>query len=248
LIDARRFAEALAAGGLTVASGLALGIDAAAHEGALAAGAAGGSTIAVIGTGPDIVYPASHRQLAHRIAEQGVIVGEFALGVGASAHGFPRRNRIIAGLARGVLVVEAAARSGSLITARLAAEAGRDVFAIPGSIHSPLSKGCHQLIRQGAKLVESVADILDEWPTGARVSSTARSSAPMAEPAAADPVLLDRIGFAPISVDELAHRSGIGIAELATILLELELSGRIARLPGGRVQRLVDPGGADRPT
>ncbi len=175
-IDARRFAEALARGGLTIVSGLALGIDAAAHEGALAAGDAGASTIAVVGTGADVVYPASHRALAHRIAAAGAIVSELPLGTTASAHQFPRRNRIIAGLARGVLVIEAAARSGSLITARLASEAGRDVFAVPGSIHSPLSKGCHQLIRQGAKLVDSVDDILDEWPGAKRPAVAARAA------------------------------------------------------------------------
>ena len=164
-IDARRFAEALARAGHTIVSGLALGIDAAAHEGALAAGLDGGSTVAVMGTGADIVYPSSQRALAQRIAAEGAIVSELPLGTHAASHQFPRRNRIIAGLSRGVLVVEAAPRSGSLITARLASECGREVFAIPGSIHSPLSKGCHQLIRQGAKLVESVADVLDELGT-----------------------------------------------------------------------------------
>ncbi len=237
LIDARRFAEALAAAGLTIISGLASGIDAAAHEGALDAGASGGSTIAVIGTGPDIVYPAAHRALAHRIAEQGLIIGEFPLGVAAAAHHFPRRNRIIAGLSRGVLVVEAAARSGSLITARLAAEGGRDVFAIPGSIHSPLSKGCHQLIRQGAKLIDSVADILDEW--GAPSSGSAPASGPAREKLAVDDeTLLAHLGFDPMTADDLAQRADLSAASLASKLLELELAGHIARLPGGRVQRL----------
>lgn len=160
LRDASAFACALAEAGLVITSGLALGIDTAAHEGALQA--AGGGTIAVIGTGADIVYPARNRALAHRIAENGVIVSEFTLGQSAVAHHFPRRNRIIAGLSLGVLVVEAALQSGSLITARLAGEYGREVFAMPGSIHSPQAKGCHQLIRQGAKLVESAQDILEE--------------------------------------------------------------------------------------
>ena len=190
----------------------------------------------MIGTGPDLVYPAAHRTLAHRIAEQGLIVGEFPLGVAAAAHHFPRRNRIIAGLSRGVLVVEAAARSGSLITARLAAEGGRDVFAIPGSIHSPLSKGCHQLIRQGAKLIDSVADILDEWGASA---GSAPASGPVREKlAGADETLLAQLGFDPVTADDLAQRADLSAARLAAKLLELELAGYIARLPGGRVQRL----------
>ena len=233
-IDARRFAEAFAAAGHTIVSGLALGIDAAAHEGALAAGATGGSTIAVVGTGADIVYPASHRALAHRIADAGAIVSELPLGTTASAHQFPRRNRIIAGLSRGVLVMEAAARSGSLITARLASEAGRDVFAVPGSIHSPLSKGCHQLIRQGAKLVDSVDDILDEWP-GSKRPASVRPARPTA---ATDDVLASALGFDPITADELADRAGVTPARLSALLLDLELAGRVERLPGGRVRRL----------
>lgn len=236
LIDARRFAEALAAAGQTIVSGLAAGIDAAAHQGALDAGEHGGSTIAVIGTGADIVYPSAHRALAHRIAEHGLIVGEFPLGVAAAAHHFPRRNRIIAGLARGVLVVEAAARSGSLITARLAAECGRDVFAIPGSIHSPLSKGCHQLIRQGAKLIDSVADILEEL--GASSGPQHPTRAARAEADADDASLLAHLGFDPLTADDLAQRAGFSTAQLAPKLLDLELAGHIARLPGGRVQRL----------
>ena len=240
LIDARRFAEALAAAGQTIVSGLATGIDAAAHEGALDAGERGASTIAVIGTGADIVYPAAHRALAHRIAEHGLIVGEFPLGAAAAAHHFPRRNRIIAGLSRGVLVVEAAARSGSLITARLAAECGREVFAIPGSIHSPLSKGCHQLIRQGAKLIDSVADILDELHAS---SPSQRQPAQPAQPArseaeAGDADFLALMGCDPVAADELAQRAGIGAAQVSAKLFDLELAGHIARLPGGRVQRL----------
>ncbi|HCN90339.1 MAG TPA: DNA-protecting protein DprA, partial [Oxalobacteraceae bacterium] len=163
ILNAEKFSEALGQAGLTIISGMALGIDTAAHQGALRAhtsGDIGGSTIAVIGTGADIVYPARNRSLAHRIAEMGCIVSEYPLGMPGIAANFPRRNRIISGLAQGVLVIEAAAQSGSLITARMAAEQGRDVFAIPGSIHSPLAKGCHQLIKQGAKLVESAQDIL----------------------------------------------------------------------------------------
>ncbi|AWP68431.1 DNA protecting protein DprA [Bordetella holmesii 30539] len=159
--NARAFARHLAAHGWCVASGLALGIDAAAHEGALAAGPECGGTVAVLGTGIDRIYPTANRNLAHAIAAGGALVSEFALGSGAQAHHFPQRNRLVAGLARGVLVVEAARQSGSLITARLAGEGGREVFAIPGSIHSPLSRGCHALIRQGAKLVETAQDITD---------------------------------------------------------------------------------------
>ncbi len=241
LIDARRFAEALAAAGQTIVSGLAAGIDAAAHQGALDAGERGGSTIAVIGTGPDVVYPSAHRALAHRIAEHGLIVGEFPLGVAAAAHHFPRRNRVIAGLSRGVLVVEAAARSGSLITARLAAECGRDVFAIPGSIHSPLSKGCHQLIRQGAKLIDSVNDILEEWGAAQSPGTVAVAASPPVRDATErdDARLLSKLGFDPVTADDLAQRAGYSAAQLAAKLLDLELAGHIARLPGGRVQRLV---------
>ncbi len=235
VIDARRFAGSLATAGHTIVSGLALGIDAAAHEGALAAGPRSGSTVAVIGTGIDIVYPSSHRTLAHRIVESGVIVSELPLGTTASAHQFPRRNRIIAGLSRGVLVIEAAARSGSLITARLASECGRDVFALPGSIHSPLSKGCHQLIRQGAKLVESVADVLEEF--GGTAAPRPAETAPADDEA--DDGLLALLGHDPVTADDLAARAGRSPAQLAGLLLDLELAGRIARLPGGRVQRLV---------
>jgi DNA processing protein len=159
IMNAMRFAESISQSGLTVVSGLALGIDTAAHQGALPGV---GSTVAVIGTGADIVYPAKNRDLAHQIAQGGCIVSEYALGTSAMSGNFPRRNRIISGLSRGVLVVEAAIASGTLITARLAIEQGRDVFAIPGSIHSPMSKGCHRLIKQGAKLVESAGDILEE--------------------------------------------------------------------------------------
>ena len=235
LIDARRFAEALARAGTTIVSGLALGIDGAAHQGALAAGPEGASTIALIGTGADVVYPAAHRALAHRIADEGLILSEFPLGTSAQSHHFPRRNRLIAGLARGVLVVEAAPQSGSLITARLAAESGREVFAIPGSIHSPLSKGCHRLIREGAKLVESVADILDEL----RIVAPHGTTAPPEPIPATQQRLLDAMGADPLPVDTLAERTASSIQELASELLALELAGRLVRLPGQRVQRLA---------
>jgi len=185
LDNAQAFARHLAGQGWCIASGLALGIDAASHRGALLAGPQGGSTVAVLGTGIDIVYPARNHQLAHEIAEHGALVSELPLGCPALPHQFPRRNRIVAGLARGVLVVEAARQSGSLITARLATEIGREVFAIPGSIHSPLSRGCHALIRQGAKLVESAADILDEL--GPRGGAAGISGAPAGSAAAARP-------------------------------------------------------------
>ncbi len=247
--NARAFAQALSAASVTIVSGLALGIDAAAHEGALSGP---GSTIAVVGTGLDIVYPARNRALAHRIAEAGVIISEYPLGMGARAENFPRRNRLIAGLARGLLVVEAAAQSGSLITARLAAEQGRDVFAIPGSIHSPLAKGCHLLIKQGAKLVETAADILDELGWGRTVAPVKRASrtapaesaaiaaAPAARlaPSAAETTLLDALGFDPVDLDTLCERTGQAAAALSAQLLALELDGRVERQPGGRFLRL----------
>lgn len=196
--NARAFARHLAGHGWGVVSGLALGIDAAAHEGALDAGPHGAGTVAVMGTGIDRIYPARNRDLAHRIAAQGALVSEFPLGMGALPQHFPKRNRIVAGLARGVLVVEAAKQSGSLITARLAGESGREVFAIPGSIHSPLSRGCHALIRQGAKLVETAADITDELGGGpvpaARARNprmTAASARSMAERRLPDQALAD---------------------------------------------------------
>jgi DNA processing protein len=232
LLNAESFAHALSESGLTVASGLALGIDAAAHRGALAGAA---STIAVLGTGADIVYPARNRALAHEIAERGALVSEFALGTHGLAANFPRRNRLISGLALGCLVVEAAADSGSLITARLAAEQGREVFAIPGSIHSPLAKGCHALIKQGAKLVESAADVLEELHLAApRAPQRAADEIPDARARA----LLAALADDPADSDTLAARCGLSPADTAALLTRLELEGRIAALPGGLFQRL----------
>ena len=234
LDNARSFAAQLSHAGFTIVSGLALGIDAAAHEGGLEGA---GSTVAVVGTGLDSAYPTRNRTLAGRIAEQGLLVSEYSLGTPPLQAHFPQRNRIIASLARATLVVEAAPQSGSLITARLANEAGRDVFAIPGSIHSPQSRGCHALIKQGAKLVESVADILEELRPGAAAPMLRRPST-TAEPPANDPVL-EALGFDPITVDALAERTGWPPSDLNIHLLELELDGRIARLPGQRFQRIA---------
>ena len=235
LQTAESFARTLAGSGLTIVSGLALGIDAAAHRGALAVG---GKTVAIIGTGIDRLYPARNRDLALAIAEQGAIVSEFPLGTPALAPNFPRRNRIISGLARGVLVVEAAPQSGSLITARLAGEQGREVFAIPGSIHSPLARGCHQLIKQGAKLVETAQDILEELNWREPAAPGAADPATATEVASDDPILA-ALGHDPCSLDELAARSGRPTDELLTILLTLELGGRVAPLPGNRYQRIA---------
>lgn len=228
--NARDFARHLGQAGLTVVSGMALGVDAAAHEGALDTP---GSTVAVVGNGLDTVYPRRHAALARRIAEGGLIVSEYSLGTPALAQHFPERNRIIAGLATGTLVVEAALQSGSLITARLAVECGREVFAIPGSIHSPLARGCHQLIRQGAKLVETATDVLDELQVPAPAS--AAPNAP--EASADDRAPLDAMGFDPVSLDALIARTGRPAADLNARLLELELDGLVARLPGGLFQR-----------
>jgi DNA processing protein len=226
--NARSFAGHIASAGVTVVSGLALGIDGAAHEGALARS---GRTIAVVGTGLDRVYPRRHLDLAHRMVDTGAIVSEFAPGTPPLPPNFPMRNRIIAGLSQGTLVVEAAMQSGSLITARLASEAGREVFAIPGSIHSPLSRGCHALIKQGAKLVESAADILEELSTGR--PDVGQDDAPTDK---ADP-LLDAMGHDPVTLDALGARTGFSAAELSVRLLELELEGHLARLPGNLYQR-----------
>ena len=242
--NAEGFAKALAEAGLTIVSGLALGIDAAAHRGALTAtGDQAGSTIAVIGTGANRVYPARNRELARVIAQQGAILSEFPLDTPALAANFPRRNRLIAGLSQGCLVVEAAARSGSLITARLAAEAGRDVFAVPGSIHSPLSKGSHQLIKQGAKLVESAQDVLEEldWKISSQPAATEITDATPTDAAPGDDTttrVLAALGHDPCDIDSLAGRAGLTPDTLLAMLLQLELDGHIANLPGGRYQRV----------
>lgn len=235
--NAEQFSEVLSLAGLCISSGLAAGIDAAAHQGALRGP---GSTIAVIGTGADIVYPARNRGLAHLIADGGCIVSEYSLGTPALANNFPRRNRIISGLAKGVLVVEAAAQSGSLITARMAAEQGREVFAIPGSIHSPLSKGCHQLIRQGAKLVDSAQDILEELQLQDASSIPAMVRPDFAESGiAAEAGLLQQLAYDPVHMDVLAGRTGLDIASLTAELLALELNGQLESLPGGFFRRLA---------
>jgi DNA processing protein len=229
--NATSFARAFSAAGLTIVSGLALGIDAAAHRGALEGE---GSTIAVLGAGVDVAYPPRNRELQRRIAERGALVSELPLGTPAVAANFPRRNRLISGLARGVLVVEAALASGSLITARLAAEQGRDVFAIPGSIHSPLAKGCHALIKDGAKLVESAEDVLGELGLGAAAARTVAQSSPEVAHE-----LLQHLGHDPCNVDTLCRRSGLTPDIVSAMLLELELQGRVASLPGGRYQRIA---------
>ncbi len=244
--NAEAFARALCECGFTIVSGLAAGIDACAHRGALACGGAG--TIAVIGTGIDRVYPARNADLARRIATEGAILSELPLGSPALPHHFPRRNRIIAGLVHGVLVVEAALNSGSLITARLASEGGREVFAIPGSIHSPLARGCHRLIRDGAKLVETAEDVVEELRGRIGWSAAASARPAPAQPAPVptqtrldlDPQaerLLQLIGHDPVDVDTLALRGGLTVDALYAILLPLELDGHLARLPGGRFQR-----------
>ena len=270
--NARAFGKAFAEMGWTVVSGLALGVDGAAHEGALQAalpeqvGVVGLATIAVVGTGLDRVYPRQHRDLAHRIVQHGVILSESPLGTPPLSHHFPKRNRIIAGLSHGVLVVEAALQSGSLITARLAGEQGKEVFAIPGSIHASQSRGCHALIKQGAKLVESAQDVLEELraviPAGrqmavsniaeksmAHIDPSAAADAESAVDAADDPtaptvpgdtaaVLLQALGHDPVGLDALLARTGLDAATLQAKLLELELMGMVGRLPGGLFQRL----------
>lgn len=230
--NAEAFGKALSSAGLTVISGLALGIDAAAHRGGLAGP---GSTIAVLGTGIDVVYPRANAALAAEIAERGLLLSEFPLGTSALAPNFPRRNRLISGLAQGCLVVEAALASGSLITARSAAEQGREVFAVPGSIHSPVSKGCHALIKSGAKLVECADDVLAEL-RGFRASGFASTlQAPAAEPADG---LLGHMGHDPVDIDALCVRAGMSAEQVSSELLKLELAGRVAALPGGLYQRL----------
>lgn len=236
--NARLFARSFAQSGLAVVSGLALGIDAAAHEGALEGAAAGGlATIAVVGTGLDRVYPRANQALAQRIFEQGLLVSEYVMGTPPLAENFPQRNRIIAALGLGTVVVEAALASGSLITARQAVEQGKEVFAIPGSIHSPQSRGCHALIRDGAKLVETAADVLEELAPGMpRASAPGSGSAP-AVSGRASPVL-EALGHEPASLDALVARTGCAASELQAQLLELELTGHVARLPGGVYQRI----------
>jgi len=246
--NAQAFASSLVCAGLTIVSGMALGIDGAAHEGALQGAAAGQlATIAVVGTGLDRVYPRQHRDLAHRIAQHGLILSEYPLGTPPLAPNFPRRNRLISGLSQATLVVEAALQSGSLITAKQALEQGRDVMAIPGSIHSAQSKGCHALIKQGAKLVESAQDVLEELRLPAALAQTSldlnTSDAPDSDQADAssadvdERALLRALGHDPVGLDALQARCGWPTAQLQAQLLELELMGQVSRLPGGLFQR-----------
>ena len=255
LATAHQFGRALSEAGMAVISGMALGIDGAAHEGAIEGAVERATkaavenqlaTIAVVGTGLDRVYPSSHRTLAHAIAQHGVIVSEYPLGTPPLPENFPKRNRIISGLSQGTLVVEAALKSGSLITARMASEQGREVFAIPGSIHSGNSRGCHALIRQGAKLVETVEDILEELEPQYQATASIK---PSSSPAKAEMVnfsdeldendaLVQALGFDPVGLDALQARTGLDTPSLQAQLMRLELDGRIARLPGGLFQRI----------
>ena len=253
--NAYQFARHMAQQGWCIASGMAMGIDARAHEGALDAAGPIPATIAVVGTGLDRVYPRQHKALAHRLAQHGLIISEFPLGTPPIASNFPKRNRIISGLTRGTLVVEAALASGSLITARTASEQGREVFAIPGSIHSPQAKGCHALIRQGAKLVEQAQDILEEFADVAAASLSTKDTeqnadqplhhapdapAPQATPeSASESPLLTALGYDAVDIDTLSARTGWSAAQLQAQLLELELEGNVARLPGGMFQRIA---------
>lgn len=241
---ARDFARALARTGLAITSGLALGIDGEAHRGALEAG---GTTVAVSASGPDRIYPAGHADLAGRIAERGALLTEYPPGFAPRRAHFPRRNRLISGLAFGVLVVEAGPRSGSLITARLAGEQGREVFAVPGSIHNPMARGCHRLIRQGAKLVETVDDILVELAPRLRGALAADRHDRHSEPDATAPLpsadcaqqeLLDAMGYDPTAVDVLIERTGLTAEAVSSMLLALELQGYVGAFPGGRYARL----------
>lgn len=232
--NAESFAQSLSDNGFCIVSGLASGIDAAAHRGGLNGHS---SSLAVVGTGLDIVYPASNRALAHALAKNGVLISEYPLGTPAIASNFPKRNRIISGLTQGCLVIEAALRSGSLITARFAAEQGKEVFAIPGSIHSPLSKGCHALIKQGAKLVECAQDILEELGgTLPDKPATANSDTCYLE---TDHSILLHLGHDTANIDSLVERSGLTPEHVSAMLLELELDGRVASLPGGLYQRIT---------
>lgn len=248
LATARAFAQSFTQAGLVVVSGLALGIDGAAHEGALEGRQNGDDacTIAVIGTGLDRVYPSKHLDLAHRIVQHGLMVSEFPLGTPPLPANFPKRNRIISALSLGTLVVEAAVKSGSLITARLANEQGKEVFAIPGSIHSTQSRGCHALLKQGAKLVESAQDVLEELRlqlTPPLVPPSKLLQTSNAEAAAIEHVepddLVKSLGYDPVSLDALVARTGWDAATLQVRLMELELDGQVARLPGGLYQRVV---------
>lgn len=227
--NAENFAKSLSDAGMVIVSGLALGIDAAAHQGGLQGA---GSTIAVLGTGINLSYPAGNRKLQQSIAERGLLLSEFALDAPPLSHNFPKRNRVISGLARGVLVVEAALSSGSLITAKQAVEQGRDIYAIPGSIHSPLSRGCHALIKQGAKLIESAGDILEELsvPWGPDPKSNAAPSTVNR--------LLNEMGYDACGIDTLCVRSGLTPESVSAMLLQLELEGKVSMLPGGKFQRL----------
>jgi DNA processing protein len=227
--NAESFAMAVSEADLCIVSGMAHGIDTAAHLGGLAGR---GSSIAVVGTGLDKVYPAANRDLAHQLALKGALISEFPLGTPPLAHNFPRRNRIISGLSLGCLVVEASLQSGSLITARMALEQGREVFAIPGSIHMPQAKGCHALIKQGAKLVENPRDVLDDlgWYSATLSSSSGKQEA--------HPIF-DHLGFDPLDIDSLSQRSGLTIEALSAILLQLELDGQVTTLAGGMYQRIV---------
>ena len=229
--NAEAFARELSDDGFGVVSGLALGIDAAAHRGGLRGA---GSSIAVVATGLDTVYPARNHSLAHELSQQGLLISEFALGTRPLAGNFPRRNRLISGLSLGVLVVEAAIKSGSLITARYAIEQGREVFAIPGSVHSPLSKGCHALIKQGAKLVETAADVVEELGRTPGKISAAHTPSPPSK----HPDLLQVIGFDPVDLDTICARSGLTAENASAMLLELELEGTVVRIAGGRFQQV----------
>lgn len=234
--NAEAFAQGLCGYNLCIVSGLALGIDGAAHRGALKAN---GATIAVVGTGLDIVYPAKHRDLAHQIVERGLIISEFALGTPSKPQNFPKRNRIISGLSLGCLVVEANLQSGSQITARLSAEQGREVFAIPGSIHSPMSKGCHQLIKQGAKLVDCLQDIVEELDLINVTKSIAGTSNYSDNKNPPQNSLLTLMGYEPITLENIVHLSGLTVSEVSSMLMILELEGSVASLAGGQYQKIM---------
>lgn len=236
LSNAEAFAEAISNAGLCIISGMALGIDAAAHRGGLRGYS---SSIAVVGTGLDIVYPAKNHQLAHKLAKEGALISELPLKTPAIGRNFPRRNRIISGMSQGCLVVEAALRSGSLITARQALEQGRDVLAIPGSIHSPLSKGCHTLIKEGAKLVESTGDILEELNYPAVRKKQTVSQLTDYDGRDENTLLLKCLGHDSVDIDTLCERSGLTVESVSAMLLTLELDGKIASLPGGCYQRIT---------